>query len=28
MLAPIAYRVCFRILGDRHDAQDLTQEAL
>lgn len=28
MLGPIAYRVCFRILGDRHDAQDLTQEAL
>ncbi|MGZ4716039.1 MAG: RNA polymerase sigma factor [Acidimicrobiales bacterium] len=28
VLAPIAYRVCFRILGDRHDAQDLTQEAL
>ena len=28
VLAPLAYRVCFRILGDRHDAQDLTQEAL
>lgn len=28
VLGPLAYRVCFRILGDRHDAQDLTQEAL
>jgi RNA polymerase sigma-70 factor (sigma-E family) len=28
VLAALAYRVCFRILGDRHDAQDLTQEAL
>jgi len=28
VLAPLAYRVCFRILGDRQDAQDLTQEAL
>jgi RNA polymerase sigma-70 factor (sigma-E family) len=28
VLAPLAYRVGFRILGDRHDAQDLTQEAL
>ena len=27
-LAPLAYRVCFRILGDRTEAQDLTQEAL
>ena len=27
-LASLAYRVCFRILGDRDDAQDLTQEAL
>jgi RNA polymerase sigma-70 factor (sigma-E family) len=27
-LAAVAYRVVFRILGDRHDAQDLTQEAL
>ena len=28
VLAPLAYRVCFRILGDRQEAQDLTQEAL
>ena len=28
VLGALAYRVCFRILGDRHDAQDLTQEAL
>ena len=27
-LGALAYRVGFRILGDRHDAQDLTQEAL
>jgi RNA polymerase sigma factor (sigma-70 family) len=27
-LAEIAYRVCFRILGDRQDSQDLTQESL
>jgi RNA polymerase sigma factor (sigma-70 family) len=28
VLGPLAYRVCFRILGDRQEAQDLTQEAL
>jgi RNA polymerase sigma-70 factor (sigma-E family) len=28
VLAALAYRVCFRIVGDRQDAQDLTQEAL
>jgi RNA polymerase sigma factor (sigma-70 family) len=28
VLAPLAYRVCFRIVGDRQEAQDLTQEAL
>jgi RNA polymerase sigma-70 factor (sigma-E family) len=27
-LGALAYRVGYRILGDRHDAQDLTQEAL
>ena len=27
-LAALAYRVGFRILGDRHEAQDVTQEAL
>ena len=28
VLGPLAYRVAFRILGDRPEAQDLTQEAL
>jgi RNA polymerase sigma-70 factor (sigma-E family) len=28
VLAAVAYRVSFRILGDRQDAEDLTQEAL
>ncbi len=27
-LAAIAYRVSFRILGDRHDAEEVAQEAL
>jgi RNA polymerase sigma-70 factor (sigma-E family) len=27
-LEPLAYRVAFRILGDRQEAQDVTQEAL
>lgn len=27
-LAAVAYRVVFRLLGDRQDAEDLTQEAL